>query len=189
MDVTKNAATPLINNDQLEKTDRKSSKEATFRLKTVEVFVKSFFESMHPGYIPPGSRLPRSDRTGRPIYIEIKVKHLIERTIAEIIDYAVSKPICKLLQMARNTEFSVAVGLYLMSYLPATVANRINGIPLDSAESIQRIGIHPNYPRDGHYVLTKDVRVKGSWSSVCSHHDPFVGLLDAQNKTISGLPA
>lgn len=69
-------------------------------------------------------------------------------------------------------------------------------IPIDSIENLQKIGNDPAYPKNGYYVLTRDIdaRVTAGWNGgagfdpiAVSASFPFSGTFDGQGYTITGL--
>ena len=76
-------------------------------------------------------------------------------------------------------------------------ADRIEGIAIKSAEDLAKIGVDPDYPLNGDYVLVIDIDLSGieSWtpignsaeSGVFSGDGVFSGTFDGRNHVISGL--
>ena len=64
-------------------------------------------------------------------------------------------------------------------------------IEISGAEELARIGNDPAYPLSGHYLLTDDIDLGGSpenpWTPIGGTTIPFIGVLDGNGRTISGL--
>lgn len=59
---------------------------------------------------------------------------------------------------------------------------------ISNIADMQKIGTDTNYPLDGLYVLLEDVSLQGqNWTSIGTTEEPFTGVFNGNNKTISGL--
>jgi hypothetical protein len=61
-------------------------------------------------------------------------------------------------------------------------------IPVKNSRDLRAIGADAKHPRDGAYILIRDIRLSGVWEPLCNAGGaPFSGALEGRGRTVSGL--
>ena len=90
-------------------------------------------------------------------------------------------------QGSQGAKALLALGTLASSFQSANskpIADGSNPIKINDAETLGKIGRHPDYPLDGTYQQTADIVVTPDYQSIGSDTDPFTGIYDGQCRTI-----
>ncbi|MBO9484783.1 hypothetical protein, partial [Salinisphaera sp. G21_0] len=86
-----------------------------------------------------------------------------------------------------RTEFLDEFDLSYRDVCPVNTATASTPIKINDAETLGKIGKHPDYPLDGTYQQTADIFVTKDYQTIGNETHPFTGEYDGQDRTISGL--
>ncbi|MBO9484285.1 hypothetical protein [Salinisphaera sp. G21_0] len=93
-------------------------------------------------------------------------------------------------QGSQGTKGLLALGTLASSFQYANskpIADGSKSIEINDAETLGKIGRHPDYPLNGTYQQTADIVVTKDYQSIGNDTHPFTGKYYGQCRTISGL--